>query len=145
LILGVVVILTTLGTLSNLLWPTLLPKAGPTLPPRQPPAVPAPGGGDQDSAEPGAYIELHTSPALPGWWSWVEWQNSSGNWEKVDGWEGTLDGQGARRWFVAKKDFGNGPFRWIVSRGPGGTAAGTSAPFDLPTVAYQTVDVTISP
>jgi hypothetical protein len=45
---------------------------------------------------------------------------------------------------VASKDFGDGPFRWVVNQGTGGTVVGTSATFNLPTEPFETLFVTIS-
>ncbi|GAB4430929.1 MAG: hypothetical protein Kow0031_11970 [Anaerolineae bacterium] len=93
---------------------------------------------NRDSGPPGAAIELTAWP--PGGTSVVQWQDINGNWHDVDGWRGVLDSNGYIRWWVAAKDFGSGPFRWVV-----GQAA--SEPFNLPAGAGQTVriDLTASP
>jgi hypothetical protein len=79
----------------------------------------------------------------------VQWQNVYGVWHDVTGWQGTFDtitaGVGTKLWWVAEKDFGSGPFRWVVYRNPGGAVVATSAPFYLPDVAGRTVTVEIPP
>jgi hypothetical protein len=81
----------------------------------------------------GAHIELH---GAGGAWGAVQWQDSAGNWHDVEGWRGSLSG-GGQSWWVAKKDFGTGPFRWVVSQSPTGPIVGMSQPFYLPTEANQ--------
>jgi hypothetical protein len=48
---------------------------------------------------------------------------------------GTLDGQ--KIWWVAQRDFGTGPFRWVIYEGQGGRLLATSEPFYLPDSAEQ--------
>ena len=84
------------------------------LPDRKPPT--ADDGGRDDSGPIGTYIEL-AAPEQAGAWSVVQWQDSAGNWHDVEGWRGTLDSHGYIRWWVAAKDFGTGPFRWVITGG----------------------------
>lgn len=122
-----------------------LVQAGPTLPPRDTPKPGPQGGDDKDSDKPvGAYIELQTQLGAAGGWSVVQWQDSAGNWRDVEGWRGPL-AEGNRRWWVAAKDFGSGPFRWAITQGPGGSLLGVSAPFKLPGEANQTLVVPVGP
>lgn len=123
-----------------------LAQAGPTLPPRDPP-----GRGHQEDDDDsgsdklvGAYIELQTQLTAAGAWSVIQWQDSAGNWHDVEGWRGPL-AEGNRRWWVAAKDFGAGPFRWALTQGPGGSLLGVSAPFNLPAQANQTLFVSVGP
>lgn len=109
---------------------------------------PPSGGGeedrDDDEGEPqpvGAYIELQVQGGSGSFWSYVEWLDSAGGWQKVDGWQGTVNG--GRRWWVAAKDFGQGSFRWVVAQGSGGPVLGTSEPFNLPTMVNQTMPVVV--
>ncbi len=106
------------------------------LPDRNPPPVQDDGERDnnRDSGPPGATIELTAWP--PGGMSVVQWQDSNGDWQDIEGWRGTLDSAGRIRWWVAAKDFGSGPFRWVV-----GEAA--SEPFNLPAVGAETVVVSL--
>jgi len=120
--------------------PTLTP------PPNRPP-LPSPYPGDtegDDQGPAGAYIELLIQPAHPGLWSVVQWQDNTGNWHDVEGWRGTVDQRGYRNWWVEAKDFGKGPFRWIVTRRPGAPPMAISEQFYLPTVARNNVLVVIS-
>jgi hypothetical protein len=129
-------------------WPPSLARAdggGPQLPPRRPPpATPAIGDnkGDNDhNPPPGAYIELHTQSAPAEAWTVVQWQDTNGGWQQVEGWQGTLEADGSKRWWVAAKDFGKGPFRWVILARQGGQPLATSALFYLPDEAYEVVQV----
>jgi hypothetical protein len=87
----------------------------------------------------------------------VQWQDKAGGWHDVEGWQGTLepDGSpapqggtgagrdGSKRWWVAAKDFGTGPFRWIVTQGKNGRPLAASAWFNLPSVANETVRIEV--
>lgn len=133
--------------LTLLVWAILLPvptiKAD--LPSRDTPTpAPQPGAGDdkKDNTPVGAWIELQASGASSGAWSVVQWQNSAGGWENVEGWQGPLPQN--TRWWVAEKDFGDGPFRWAVRQGKSGLVLGASQPFNLPDDANETVQVTVS-
>ena len=108
------------------------------------------GGGsdnddDDDDHRPiGAYIALQVQPASSELWTVVQWQDSAGGWHDVEGWRGTLDSSGYRRWWVAAKDFNTGPFWWVVKRGANGPVVGTSDPFTLPGQANSTLQVSVS-
>jgi hypothetical protein len=105
----------------------------------------------------GGFIELRVAfpqtwqPAAGHWqemWTVVQWQDDKGVWRDVDGWQGTLDevqdGQGKKVWWVTKADLGKGPFRWVVTRGPGGAWLVVSESFHLPTRVGETVPVQVS-
>ncbi len=119
-------------------WPARVVMADSGLPDRNPPPATAPDSGTDDNSPDGAAIALTAWP--PGSMSVVQWQDINGNWQDVDGWRGALDSGGHIRWWVAPKDFGSGPFRWVV-----GEAA--SEPFHLPGGGGQVVriDLTASP
>ena len=97
----------------------------------------------KDGRRSGAYLELHVSGAPSGAWSVVQWQDSAGGWHNVDGWVSSLDARGSQRWWVAAKDFGQGPFRWVVIQKPGNMELGVSEPFSLPTGANETVHINL--
>lgn len=120
----------------------LLVQAGPELPPRDtpPPGTPASDDDDDNDQPAGAYILLQSGN---GAWATVQWQDSAGGWQNVAGWNGALEG-GAQQWWVHPKDFNTGPFRWIVTQGPGGEPVGISEPFNLPGGANEIVRVTIN-
>jgi hypothetical protein len=96
---------------------------------------------DRDVPPVGTTIELVAPGAPAGAWAVVQWQDSAGGWHDVEGWRGALSGSG--RWWVHPKDFGAGPFRWIVTRGPGGAELGSSEPFNLPGQPNQTAQQTV--
>ena len=147
---GLLINLILVGVIILTLWSCLTPAISEALPTR-PEDVPHGRGEDETQGEKsdkddqpiGAYIELHTPGAPAGAWTVVQWRNELGNWYDVVGWRGTLDEQGRRRWWVAKKDFGTGPFRWVVKQGPDGSVLGSSRPFNLPVEANQTLPVEV--
>ena len=114
-------------------------QAGSGLPGRDSP--PQEKSKDKDRSPAGAHIEL-LAPEFPGAWSAVQWQDPAGNWHVVEGWQGSLDERGGVRWWVAAKDFGTGPFRWVV--GDSITTVTVSEPFNLPAVGAATAVFTVS-
>ena len=132
------------GSLFLLGWLAPITHAGSDLPNRATP-TPVSGGSasddDDGGGEPvGAYIILSASA---GSWTVVEWQDSDDRWHLVDGWQGNLT-NGSRQWWVAPKDFGTGPFRWVVQQGPAGEVVGMSEPFYLPQGANEVLSVTVT-
>ena len=119
-------------------------QAGPYLPSRDTPTPTRVTDDAEDKDPVGAYLELRVSGASSGAWSVVQWQDDAGGWHDVEGWQGTLDASGQRRWWVAAKDFGKGPFRWAVYDGPGGLLVGTSQAFQLPDWANQVLRTEVS-
>jgi hypothetical protein len=106
-------------------------------------------GKSKDNGPSGAWIELHAElhaqPASAEAWSVVQWQNELGDWYDVEGWRGSLDGNGYQRWWVHEKDYGDGPFRWVITQGKDGPVLGISRAFNLPGGTNETVRVTVSP
>ena len=124
--------------------PAPVVRAGSELPVRATP-TPTPAGGDDDDRGPiGAYIELQVAGPPVGAWTVVQWQDSANGWHDVEGWQGSVGASGYQLWWVAAKDFGTGPFRWVVKQGSGGPVLGTSEVFNLPGGANETVQVTVS-
>ena len=87
---------------------------------------PEPGNGDRvngddddDESANGAYIELRVQPGLGEVWTVVQWQDSLGRWQDVDGWRGQVGPGQAVNWWVAPKDLSTGPFRWLVYQDQG--------------------------
>ncbi|MBN1218525.1 MAG: hypothetical protein JXM69_06345 [Anaerolineae bacterium] len=147
-IIGFIFMVLLMGLLAWAALPAPVVEAG--LPVRETPtpipAPPASGGDKKDNKPLGAWIEVQVSSAPAGAWSAVQWHSpsdgrSAGGWENVAGWQGPLPQN--TRWWVAEKDFGDGPFRWVVTRGPGGAELGASQPFNLPGGANETVRVTV--
>jgi hypothetical protein len=121
-------------------------RAEPALPSRSTPAPTRPSGeGRQErEVEEGAYIELGIQDLLSGAWTVVQWQDTTGNLHDVEGWQGWLDANGGKAWWVAAKDFGTGPFRWRSYQSQGGEPLFTSESFYLPHAAGETVRVEAS-
>ena len=123
-----------------LLWPLAEPIQA-DLPPR-------PGlaqADDDEKKEPiGAYIELNLTGLPAAVWTVVQWQDSAGQWHDVDGWRGTTDQPSYRRWWVAQKDFGSGPFRWVIIADFNGPIIASSESFNLPEVPFTTLTIDIS-
>lgn len=127
-----------------LTWLPVTPtRADGELPPRETP-TPSPPEKDKDKAASpvGAYIELVGSDVPAGAWVGVQWQDSTGGWQDVQGWQGVI--ATSNHWWVHPKDFGTGPFRWLVRQGPNGPVIGESEPFSLPGEANQTVQIQVS-
>jgi hypothetical protein len=135
----------TIAVMAVLTWLTTPTLAGSGLPPRDTPSPVKPGSDDKTDRDGpiGTYLELRLIGASAGVWTVVQWQDSAGNWHDVQGWQGTPDAQGDKRWWVAAKDFGTGPFRWVVKQGFNGPVLGMSAPFNLPGGADEIVQVTV--
>lgn len=125
-------------------WPLATVQAQGGLPPRETPAPQPPVDDDDRGASVGAYIELHVAPVPPGAWSVVQWQDNAGGWHDVEGWQGELGLDGFERWWVAAKDFNNGPFRWQVTQGQGGAELGVSQSFNMPAGGNQVVRVGVT-
>jgi hypothetical protein len=112
-------IFTLLLALASLVWLAALTapaQAGPELPPRETPTPPKGADDDDDDGGPstpaGAYIALQAGSLSAGAWGVVQWQDSNGDWQAVEGWQGPLPAN--NRWWVAAKDFRTGPFRWAI-------------------------------
>ena len=133
------------GAITLILWP-VPSQAGSDLPDRNTPTATQESGDDDDDGPGtpvGAYIELHMQGPSAGVWSVVQWQDANGDWQNVEGWQGVVD-NGYRRWWVAAKDFGKGPFRWVVFNSPGGLLIATSNPFNLPVLPNNVVYVSVT-
>ncbi len=120
--------------------PTLV-QAAPDLPPRPtltPTPIPTPTATATPMPESLARVLLVAGSAYEGAWTVVQWQDKSGMWHDVEGWQGHVR-NGWIRWRVAQKDWGTGPFRWLVYDKPGGTLLASTANFTLPTGLYGIV------
>lgn len=112
------------------------------LPPRYTPTPARSSHTDSDKPI-GAHIELHVQPISLGLWTVVQWQDSTGAWHNVEGWQGTLDEGHKKSWWVAKADFGKGPFRWVTYQSQGGLLLATSESFFLPNQANEIMHVEV--
>ncbi len=114
------------------------PSAQAVLPPRPTVTAPSPNNGSNDSDGSSVVVptvellSLRVSPADQRYWSIVQWQDAQGRWNDVKGWRGDVTG-GSIRWWVEERDFGKGPFRWLVFSHEGGTLLAMSHSFNLPT------------
>jgi hypothetical protein len=108
--------------------PAVTPTATPTPIPRPARARPEP--------QPLSHIRLQVTPAQSVWWTVVEWQGGDGVWHEVTGWRGSVTA-GRQRWAVEVRNFGEGPFRWVVYAAPGSAPLAVSTPFTLPTAPNQ--------
>ena len=140
-------------TIAGLIGP--LQTASAALPPRPTP-VTATSTPTEPEEPAGAWITLRVYPP-PGdpsfpWqelWTLVQWQDVHGGWHDVEGWQGTPDrvaeGSGSKVWWVARKDLGTGPFRWVVHREQDGEVLAGSEPFNLPGAVGTTLTIEALP
>jgi hypothetical protein len=92
-----------------------------------------------------AQISLVVTPANRHYGSIVQWQGTDGRWHNVDGWRSEIT-SGTISWSVAEKDFGTGPFRWLVFSHDSGRPLAISQPFYLPTAGEtKTFSLTLRP
>ena len=122
--------------------------APPALPPRPTPGAPTPISMPASTSPGWAVIELHVQAARPELWTVVQWQDALGGWHDVEGWRGTLDdisgGVGKKMWWVARPNFGTGPFRWVIYQNQGGKLLAASEAFRLPSSENSAVVVQVS-
>lgn len=76
-------------------------------------------------------------------WSVVQWQDQQGNWIDVEGWRGQLSNK-KTIWWVEQKDWGAGPFRWVVYTKSSQEPLGTSEIFNLPNQFGQILTIYVS-
>ena len=127
-----------------MIWPPLPAEAAPSLPPRYPPTHTQDDGDSDDDRQPvGAYIELHVHSAQAGLWTVVQWQDNTGGWHNVEGWQGAFDEGNKKVWWVAVADFNKGPFRWAAYQGRGGELLAVSEPFYLPHMPNETMPIEV--
>ena len=72
-------------------------------------------------------------------WLKVQWLDNEGNWQDVDGWQGTLDAiqqqedwMGVKEIWLADALLGTGPYRWQMYVKDTGQMLTVSEPFYLP-------------
>ncbi len=131
-----VVLLAGLGLTSVQAAPSALPPRPTAVPTSTPTSTPTAA---LPSSISGGSITLRVAAAPIDLWSTVEWQSAAGNWYLVDGWQGTLDSDQTKTWWVAKADLGKGPFRWALYERRGGQRWAVSEPFTLPVADRQQV------
>ena len=141
--------------------PILMPPRPPTptpasMPPRPSIPSPVPPPGPTSSLVDGGLIELRAQFISERLWDkvhwqdlWVvvQWQDRSGDWHNVEGWQGTFDefndSVGKKIWWVAKADFDKGPFRWAIYQGKEGNLLVPTELFYLPCSVDEIVIVEV--
>jgi hypothetical protein len=89
-------------------------------------------------------IVLNVTPAQDDLWSVVQWQDAQGDWQDIAGWSGwVVDGRTI--WWAEEKDWGKGPFRWVVYETKEGSLMATSEHFTLPETRQAPLVVTVAP
>jgi len=128
------------------LW-TSTPTATAAPPPPRPTLTPTPYAMPSRSA--GSYIELRVPADNIALWTVVQWRDLQGNWHDVETWRGILDEinnhKGDKLWWVYPRDYGKGPFRWVIYDRPDGQVLAASRSFNLPAAAnlHEIVEVTL--
>lgn len=117
------------------------PVSGQVGPPPRPTVTPRPTATDvptpaatskpKPQKPPVAVLLLEVQPAQTGLASVVQWQDFQEDWHDVDGWRGVVS-DGQTIWWVEEKDWGTGPFRWLVYEEESESVVAESSPFDLP-------------
>lgn len=76
----------------------------------------------------------------------VQWQDGWARWNDVENWRGPLTSNAPYPvvWGVYARDFGTGPFRWVVYEREGGPMWGVSAAFYLPAQAGRLLVVPLA-
>jgi hypothetical protein len=97
-----------------------------------------------------ATITVNVPGAPQGAWVGIQWRDALGRWHDVDGWQSALvpsltANQQTKTWGVNPKDFGTGPFRWVISSEFGGRVLGTSPQFFLPSGNGASLTMTVLP
>src|SRR5689334_22639984 len=122
--------LLSLGLLLTLVVMGLLPQLSLAAPSQLPPLPP------RDTPTPGGTILLYVHTSQTGLASVVQWGDGLGKWHDVDGWRSELSWLTSyvffQAWGVAPKDFGTGPFRWLVYNPKTGKTVATTDSFYLP-------------
>ncbi len=122
------------------------PTAQAAPPPPRPTLTPTPNIVRGQST--GSYIELRVPTDNINLWTVVQWQDPQGAWHDVETWRGILDEinqhKGDKLWWVYPRDFGTGPFRWLVYDRPNGQVLAASRSFNLPGASNQHVIVEVT-
>jgi hypothetical protein len=116
----------------------------------------AAGGAGGPTAEPGVMpvnystITLHAPDAPVGAAVDVQWRDETGAWHNVEGWQGQLatsaeTGEPFIQWGVHSKDYGRGPFRWVISHPQTEAVIATSPRFFLPTGDGANLSMSVLP
>lgn len=105
------------------------------LPPRPTPTAVAPQAL-------GAKISLHvTGDIAPNNWTKIQWQDADAKWHDVTGWQGELEADGTKTWWVGEELLGSGPFRWLILED--GDITALSDTFYMPTTLNETLIIEV--
>lgn len=91
------------------------------------------------------------APGAPeGAWVGVQWRDLTGAWHDVDTWQAPLEVTAAgapamKQWGVFERDYGRGPFRWIVYAPTSDAVFATSPGFYLPSGGGANLTITVLP
>ena len=75
-------------------------------------------------------------------WTIVQWQDAQSDWHDVTGWQGTLDTNNTKTWWVGEEELGTGPFCWLVV--DENEVVRTSDPFNLPALPFETLTILVN-
>ena len=87
-------------------------------------------------------------------WLVVQWYDDKGNWQDVEGWQGSLDAiqqaedwMGVKELWLADAHLGTGPYRWQMFERSSGRLLKTSDTFYLPSKGgdLMTLDMMLEP
>ena len=104
------------------------PELTPTPHPATTPVSPVASSQSSQSAA----IILTLSDPAPAYWTSVQWLDEEDEWQDVSGWQSGFNENGMVVWAVAAKDYGTGPYRWVIYTEEDGTVYSTTDLFYLP-------------
>ena len=85
------------------------------------------------------------TPYSTAWWTVMQWQDETGGWHDVNGWQGTFDENRQVVWWVGPEHFGSGPFRWVVyDSAQREQQLALSKTFNLPLSTYASLEVKVT-
>lgn len=104
--------------------PELTPTPHPT-------TIPVPTVAPSQSSQSAAIILTLSDPDL-AYWTSVQWLDEEDEWQDASGWQSDFNENGMVVWAVAAKDYGTGPYRWVIYTEEDGTVHSTTDLFYLP-------------
>lgn len=104
------------------------PELTPTPPPT---TTPIPLVSPSQSSQPAAIILTLSNPDS-AYWTSVQWLDEDDEWQDVSDWQSDFNDAGLVVWAVAAKDYGTGPYRWVIYDEKDGTMYSTTDLFYLP-------------
>ena len=92
----------------------------------------------------GAFIDLQVEPFQQDLWTRIQWQDASGSWHDIEGWQGAFNPNQRVLWYVGEAHLGDGPFRWLVFENQQGDLLAMSQPFTLPSRGGEVLRVVVT-